>query len=1021
MWKFDPDDYMKRVMVPAADAFKEEGRLPDLFARYDLAFNVSDVNEIEEAVHAVNSFWIKQKNNSKYGKLVNSLIKEAGLKGKNDLRVLLEPAARAEQQAVIEEQRKKQREARFDELKSSIGVVAAKGYITPLEKAELEARFLKAGFSIDEIKSHIRVPEREASKKLPTDQGLDSIIRNQIRNNLATLKKPDLYEFLGLGPDAKPDEIKRRHAEMYADWDRKQNDFIKSAAQTLLSLVHTHLLGGMAKYEAARVYDILERLRPEVKLAAIDKRVSLEEFNHLLGLAMKQGMDKSLATEFILTMAEECGAAVEWAAGDETIRCSNCFADRPKKENKCTACGADLWTDCPKCKIRIAISEAACGKCGFVVANLLQVRVLIRKAQLALDDGALTEALAQAREAERLWGNQDEVAAVLERITRRQKEVEAICHRLDEALAKKHLFSARTISAELIRAAPDYSVRDGKTAGDLIDEIDRRIKQVEATLQRARSHEQNRRMDQAVFDYQEALQLSADAEEARQGLSRCPPEPPQNVRAIAHDDHVLIEWTASKSVGNLGYVVVRREGRAPTAPDDGGEVGRSHATSCRDQKVRPGKFVFYSVFTERGGTVSRAASAGGVLVTREVANLKLEAGDSMVRGSWDFDMAEGRVRAYCREGASPDRQTGREVTLASPQNFIDTGVRNGQLYYYRIMVEYRDARGQAVFTPGTVLSIKPEQPPKAVDHLLVTFDEGTLNILWTPPPHGKVGIYRATQAPEWKSGTQLPVENLGSLGLRLQSKSESQAVDSSPPNSPAYYVPVTIAGDVAVIGTARRFVALPDVSNLVAEDFGQYLQLRWQWPADCHSALVAWRTDAFPQDAYDSAAVKRKLSRGEYERQGGFRIERPEKSAYKIIVFAATEMKGETVYSAGVREGSRAELRTALPVAVSYTLSRGKLRRGRFTLTISAEQAVHNLPEVVVVAKRGDLQPLRSDDGSVIASFNGVSLTVGQKVPFQFELNGTQRPVYLRVFFRDPESYQNYRLSDPPPEQLKVR
>lgn len=1022
MWKFNADEYMKQVFVPALGKFKENGSLPDLFNRYCLPLDIADTKEIEQAVQTVTSYWNKSRlTNKRYESLIIALLKEAGAGNKDVLQELTDPTARSTKRAMIEEERRKQREARFEELKASIGVVAAKAYITPREKAELLTRFQSEGFTAAEIESYIRVPVRETARSIPTDQGLDKVYRNRIRNSLGVLKKRDLYEFLGLGEKATPAQIKERHRELSAEWNRKLNDFDKTAAQELLGIVQTHLLGGMAKYEAARVYDILDRLRPEVKLAAIDKRVSREEFNHLLALASKQGLEKALATQFILSLAEECGAAVEWSSGEETIRCSNCSADRPKREEKCAVCGTDLWTDCPKCKTRTAISESACPKCGFVVANVLNVKLLVRKAQLALNDGDLPAALGHAREAERLWGREGEVAALLEKITARGEVIEEIRRRLDNAVAQKQFFAARRVMAELIHAAPGYFGRDGKSAEDLRNEIDGRLKQVEAALQKARSYEEASDTDKAVFAYQEVLQLALDAEDARKGLSRCPPAPPQNVRASAHDDHVLVEWTASNAVGNLEYLVVRREGRAATAPDDGQQVARTSALSCRDKDARPGKLFFYSIFTERGGTVSRASSNSGVLVTREVSNLKLEADDAVVRGAWEFSVAEGRVRVYCREGAAPDRQIGREVSLASPQNFIDTQVRNGHLYYYRVLVEYRDARGQSVFTPGIVSSIKPEQPPRAIEHLLVTFDEGVLNLVWLAPPHGKVSIYRALREPEWRSGAQIPVEKLASLGTRLQSKSESQAIDTAPPNSPAYYLPVTIAGDVAIVGTARRFVALPDVTDLKAEDFYQYLQLRWQWPAGCQSVLVAWRADIFPQDAHDAGAAKRKISRGEYEREGGFRLEKPSKSAYKFVVFAATEMGGETVYSAGVREGARAQLRLAPPVAVSYTLARGKLRRGRFTLTLCAERPVSNLPEIIVIAKHGDLQPLRSEEGAVIASVKGANLSGDEKLPFQFELNGLQRPVYLRVFFRDAEAYQNYRLIDPPPEQLRIR
>lgn len=1022
MWKFNPDEYMKRVFTPAADAFsKDGGRLPDIFERYGLPLEISDQKEIEEAVRTVTAYWNKQKNNPKYNRLVSSLTRDAGAGGKDDLRVLCDPEARAHQRAAVEAERRARREARFEELKSSISGVAAKGYITPREKAELLARFAKDGFTKAEIESHIRVPEREPAAKLPTDQGLDQLVRNQIRTNLSTLKKRDLYDFLGVSHAPKPEEIRRRHAELYAEWNRRQNDFNKTAAQALLGIVQSHLFSGMEKYETARVFDVLERLRPEVKLMAADSRITREEFDHLLGLATKLGLEKGLATQYILSLAEECRASIEWAAGEETVGCANCSAASPKASAKCRTCGTDLWADCPKCRERVALAESACGNCGFVVGKLPEVRLLVRRAQLKLEDGALAEALRHAREAEALWGRQGEVASILDKIERRQKSVEEIRRRLDSALAAKKLFAAREVLAELTRAAPDYTGRDHKTVAQIKSEVEARLASVEAILQRARGYEKYRRTDDAVFAFLEALGEASDAEEARAGLRRYSPEPPHGVRAAAHGDHVLVEWSASPAVGDVEYVVVRREARAPAALDDGQAVARTSALSCRDESPRPGSLSFYSVFAERGAAASRAASSGCVLVAREVSDFQLEVGDRVVRGYWRFDVQEGRVRVFCREGSVPEGQSGREVALDGPHGFTDAQVQNGRLYYYRVAVEYRDAGGHPVSTPGLVRSVRPEQPPKPVEHMVVTFDGGALNLLWTPPPHGKVTIYRAAHAPAMKSGAQISLADVGALGLRLRNKADSNAIDDAPPDAPAYYVPVTVAGDVAVVGTARRFVAQPDISNLAAEDFGSYLLLRWQWPPNCQSALVAWRSDAFPEDARDPQASGRRVTRGEYERQGGFRLDAPAKVPYKFTVFAAVETGGETAYSAGLREGARAELRTASPPVISYTLARGRLHRSRFTLTLSAEDEVGSLPEVVVVAKRGDLQPLRNDDGSVVASFGGRPLPAGDKVPFQFDLNGAQRPLYLRVFFRDAASYKNFRLIDPPPEQLRVR
>jgi len=1028
MWKFDANDYMKRTLSPAVDAFKANGSLPNMFERYYLPFDVADNKDIEAAVRTVTGFWNKEKSNPRFKQLLPVLLKEGGIDQKDALRFLSDPNWRAAKLAEIEAADKQKAEERFEELRSSIRIVAAKGFITPAEKTALIARFEKAGLSAKEIESYIRVPIREAVTKLPTDKGLPDATRARIRGSLAVLKnegvikQQDFYEFLGVGPNASKDQVEKRYQELSAEWERRANNSVKVEAKHLLSLVKTELIpGGIGRYETARIYDIVEKLGLEVRLAATDKIVTAKEFENLVAFGVQRGLSRKLTSEYILTLALEVGAAVEWMVGEETVRCENCSAAVPAKEEKCVSCGADLWTVCPSCKKRQALSEAACGHCGFVIANQPKMRLLVRQAQLALEDGAISEALKHAREAERLWGRRDEVAAVLSLIDTRRKSIEAIFRRLDDALTAKKLRTAQSALAELSRAAPDYVGPDGKSVAQIKGEIDDKVSRLAAVLQRAREHEKSRRPDDAVLAFLEAQGIAADSEDAANGLLRNAPAPPSSTRVSVHQEHVLVEWPLSPAVGNLEYLVVRREHRAPAAPDDGEIIARTKSLSCRDSTARPGSHSFYAVFAERGGTTSRTAASAGLLIAREVRNFKLEAADGVVRGSWDFDITAGRVHVFCREGSAPERNNGRELNLDGPHNFSDAKLQNGHLYYYRALVEYRDARGHSVFTPGMVQSARPDQPPKAVEHMVITFEEGGLNLVWKPPAHGRVNVYRTDQEPAAKSGSRIPLSGIAGLGTRLQNKSDGQAVDLFPPENPTYYVPVTIAGDVAVIGKSRRFVALPDVSHTVVEDFGHYLQLRWQWPESCQSVMVAWRSDTFPQDAQDSQATTRRVSRGEYENQGCFRVESSARMAFHFVVFAALEAAGETVYSGGVRPGARAQARLSQPVAISYTLARGRVRRSRFTLMLTAEQPVSRLPELVVIAKPGDLQPLRSDDGAIVARFSNVCIGAGERIPFEFELNGIQSPLYLRTFFREASSYQLFRLLDPPGEQLKIR
>jgi succinate dehydrogenase/fumarate reductase flavoprotein subunit len=119
------------------------------------------------------------------------------------------------------------------------------------------------------------------------------------------------------------------------------------------------------------------------------------------------------------------------------------------------------------------------------------VRLLLRKAQLALEDGAVADAFKYAREAERLWGRQGEVASLLGKVEQARQAVEEVRRRLEAALASKHLFSARKELAELTRAAPRYVGLDGKTLEQFKAEVEARLAVAETILRRARARKES--------------------------------------------------------------------------------------------------------------------------------------------------------------------------------------------------------------------------------------------------------------------------------------------------------------------------------------------------------------------------------------------------------------------------------------------------------------------------------------------------------------------------------------------------
>jgi tetratricopeptide (TPR) repeat protein len=1019
MWTFDPDSYQKTVLVPAAEEFKKSGALPDIFERYALPLDVSDVNDIQQATGTVFAFWNKTIEHPKLGNMLRVLRNE----NKESVQQLVDAAAREALREVIKDERKKRQEKRFSNLDKAVKLLSAKGFLSPEEKNTLITKFKTAGLTEQEILSRVNVPIQERVVN-PPEQGLDPATRKKIRSNLATLGKANLYEFLEIRRGISTAELGKRFQELNAEWAKRKNDNKKISANSLLGIVQSTLLkeGGLEKYEKALVWDAIDdELMPQVEFAATDRRISRDEFEALVDHGIQVGLGKKQAAEAIMWLAYEKGAVVETSERADMIICAKCYANMPKENNKCTSCGEDLWTVCPKCMTRLALSSAACGNCGYVTADRYRVNLLVRKVHFALDEKRLEDALKLAREAERIWGRTDDVAVILNKVELLIKQAEGYRKDFDEALTQKRLLAARDSLRMLAGLSPHFKSWDGKTAEELQRELELHFRKVEKLLDEGRRFEGEKKADEAVRVYQEVLNIAVDFDEAQRRLKKYPPEPVSDVTTTVYQGGVVVRWKESSSSGNVEYAVVRCENRAPVAASDGTVIARLPSNSFCDEGVPPGSFVYYGVCAERGGAYSPCVVSGGVLAIKEVEDFFLEAGDGVVRGGWRFDVAEGKVRVLCGNESSLREGAGREVRLTSPQTFADANLNNGETYTYRVFVEYQDPAGKTITTMGRFASATPTLLPQAVERFDVRSENGELNFKWTPPPFGTVNVYRLQQKPEWECGALISPAKLAKLGAPLRSRGDGAAVDSASANGQVYYTPFTVAGDAVVVGQTKEFIPAEEVSGLRVEDFGSYLLLRWKWSGSFQAVTVAWRHDHYPVDVHDAQAEKQTLTKYEYDAKGGFRISNPKKLPYKFTVFTVTERDGRRIHSVGLNENCSAEIRTRPNVRINYSVKTKGLLRKRLVVSLDCEEPVSNLPELLIVAKHGETQPLDRDGGQVVARIKDAAVSPPSPFEYEVEFPKVKRPFFVRLFFATPDAYDTYKLSDPPPRQLKVR
>jgi len=307
-WTFDQNKYQKEILIPAVAEFTKNGNLPDAFARYSLDPRVSNLDEIQLATKTVLSYWNKSKNHPRFEKLLKVLIDE----NKEIVQELTDEKAREALQMLAKEERRKRRAEKLNKLNRLIKICSFKGFLTFEENDKLEAVFIANGLTQRDFFSCLKVPIEERIVRLP-EQGLEEATRRKIRNNLATLGKTNLYEFLDIRPSASKEELEKRYQELVSELDKRINDNKKYSAQALLAIVKDKLVkDGLEKYEKALVWDVIDdELRILVEFAAVNRMISREQLEMITNYGIKFGLSREQATEAILWLAHEKGAVVD--------------------------------------------------------------------------------------------------------------------------------------------------------------------------------------------------------------------------------------------------------------------------------------------------------------------------------------------------------------------------------------------------------------------------------------------------------------------------------------------------------------------------------------------------------------------------------------------------------------------------------------------------------------------------------------------------------------------------------------
>jgi len=526
---------------------------------------------------------------------------------------------------------------------------------------------------------------------------------------------------------------------------------------------------------------------------------------------------------------------------------------------------------------------------------------------------------------------------------------------VEEALHEGRLRAAQQVAGSLPREAGTEELLDR------VRQASERVEQLRSAAERARPGQP----EQAAELLAEALRSASDDDDLHQRLRSIPPPPPTEARLQVEGDQVLVRWRPSAArVGQVRYRVARGERGAPVAAGQGSALGETETNEFTDSSPPAGRRLSYSVFATRGDQIwSEPASAGPVVVTPDVAELRVEARPSSVTGSWR--LPEQATDVVVRRSPQPPRglEDGREV-MSSKVQFVDTNVRPDVTYHYRIWTLYHAPDGTRFVSGGLAVTATPEGELVGVTDLQALPDEqadgSTLRFTWTPARSGTaVSIYRSTVPPP-RGRDVLPLTRLGELGElmgRAPALLPNGRAALSVPAAPGrwFFTAATLGRATAVVGNTVQISLAAPVKGLVARRHGDEVQLGWLWPPDSVRTRVRW----WPAESDPGQGREMMCSRVSYEDRGGLRL-RVGPGAVTCTIQAVISQPGEEVASAPVTVDI-----DGLPPRVRYAIKRGGRRGRSVTFTLSADRSC-TLPPLVVVQSSGRVMPRSASQGRVV-------------------------------------------------------
>ncbi len=972
---------------------------PNYYILLELCFDpaVDDKTKIKKAISTKQQQWSKDMNNpikkvkaSEYLALLPD-IKEIMLNDK--LR-----SNEAQMAICIRDEKIKELDRRLDLYSAKSDELSEKDLKMLLKS------FSAFGFTEENIKNKFTKLIESQNKKIDLSETIDKNQAKNIKNFMQQLGKKDqtLYEFLNLSNKSSCDLLLKTasgiKAKILAKGKKTGTDNARQAICGLCAVIFKDKASknkydnyiNLTKYYS--VNDAIEEMglsnkriiEPKMKERLID--IAVEEYR----------ISPSEASAYISNYCELTG----FQERDKSIICGLCNTENIATSTICQNCKKTLVIVCPVCSAVNSNAAKTCAKCGFDLSKMQEAVKLIKKAKSVWIDKQADIALNYLKQAKIFWPGHQEIKPLEDEISTYKMQLTDILSSIDGFVQEGKYYHA----ANRIKQAQNREfLIDEKISNAVFSKLEY-VKQKLESLK-------NMDKDSAFEILSDLISEVKDSEDAKKLLENYPPLVPENLNYKINENAVEINWEESKSVGQIEYILVKKQGSYANDINDGEKIYEGGECRYSDSDIVEAKAYYYTVFASRLGLNSKAAHLKEkVVLVKNVSNIKAVGGDGFVVLSWEKPETLTEVKIWKYEGnEKPNSTKDCEIVECNRTDGIKIdGLENDKRYWFYISSGH-SINAEEYYSGKILIYAVPCKIASPIENLNIKRYGNVFDISFSKPKWDVIFFY-SDEKPDYVEATVYPLNEISKKykALNVTLKGEGKAEFILDFVGKKYIIPAQVNATNIILNEATCIANVPEPSN-ISYSFSSArteLYINFDWPQGVDKVLLAYSFEDYPKSATDPLVKKIFATKKQYERNDGILILSPKEQDCYVSLYTICEDDNSTIYS----RPAKTLINSNEQIEIFYSF---KYKKSMFSHSTSLSLNIRAkgnfiFPEFCIVSKFKSVALNRSD-GDIIC-INREKTKVSDSHTFEFGITELRKDSKLRLFLLDDSQYSFFKL-----------